>query len=138
SPFPGMDPFVEACGLWGDFHSRLIGAIRNTLLDSLPSGYVARSGLRHYVVQSMPSSNRPHKSPGAETEPVLLRAFIEEEYEEQFIDIFELEPERRLVTSIEVLSPSNKKRRSPGWKKYLRKRQALLLGKANLVELDLL
>src|SRR5262249_3912993 len=54
------------------------------------------------------------------------------------IDIFELEPERRLVTSIEVLSPSNKKKGSEGWNQYLRKRQALLLGKANLVEIDLL
>jgi hypothetical protein len=42
------------------------------------------------------------------------------------------------VTSIEVLSPSNKRKSSPGRKKYLRKRQALLLGKANLVEIDLL
>jgi hypothetical protein len=24
SPFTGMDPFIEACGLWGDFHSHLI------------------------------------------------------------------------------------------------------------------
>jgi hypothetical protein len=37
-----------------------------------------------------------------------------------------------------VLSPSNKKRGSVGWRKYLRKRQALLSGKANLVEIDLL
>lgn len=39
---------------------------------------------------------------------------------------------------ISVLSPSNKKKGSLGWKKYLRKRQALLLGQANLVEIDLL
>ena len=37
-----------------------------------------------------------------------------------------------------MLSPSNKRKGSPGWKKYLRKRKALLLGKANLVEIDLL
>jgi hypothetical protein len=67
-----------------------------------------------------------------------MRAFIATDYEEKFIDIFELKPERRLVTSIEILSPSNKRRGTPGWKKYLRKRQGLLLGKANLVELDLL
>lgn len=24
SPFPGMDPYIEACSLWGDFHNRLI------------------------------------------------------------------------------------------------------------------
>jgi hypothetical protein len=73
-----------------------------------------------------------------ESEPLALRAFIAADYEEAFIDIYERPPGRRLVTSIEVLSPSNKIRRSVGWKKYLRKRQALLLGKANLVEIDLL
>src|SRR5262249_15515748 len=61
-----------------------------------------------------------------------------EDFEEKFIDICESGAEHRLVTSIEVLSPSNKKRHSRGRRKYLRKRQGLLLGKANLVELDLL
>jgi hypothetical protein len=75
---------------------------------------------------------------GGEADSVTLRAFIEEDFNERFLDIYELQPERRLVTSIEVLSPSNKVRRSKGWKKYLRQRQALLLGKANLVEIDLL
>jgi hypothetical protein len=37
-----------------------------------------------------------------------------------------------------VLSPSNKERGSKGWKKYLRKRQALMLGEGSLVEIDLL
>src|SRR5262249_45382619 len=36
------------------------------------------------------------------------------------------------------LSPSNKRRGSEGWELYLRKRNALLLGSANLVEIDLL
>lgn len=54
------------------------------------------------------------------------------------MDIYEATPEQRLVTTIEVLSPSNKRRGSEGWDLYLRKRQALLLGEANLVELDLL
>jgi hypothetical protein len=68
---------------------------------------------------------------------VSMRAFIDFQFEETFLDVFELGPERRLVTSIEVLSPSNKARGTKGWKLYLRKRQALLLGKANLVEIDL-
>jgi hypothetical protein len=67
-----------------------------------------------------------------------MRAFIETEYRERFIEIYESDPERRLVTCIEVLSPSNKRRGSPGWEQYLRKRQALMLGEANLVEIDLL
>ncbi|HPM84774.1 MAG TPA: DUF4058 family protein [Candidatus Anammoximicrobium sp.] len=27
SPFPGMAPYIEACGLWGDFHDKLIGEL---------------------------------------------------------------------------------------------------------------
>jgi hypothetical protein len=162
SPFPGMDPFIEACGLWQDFHGHLIEKISEAIGAALPTGYLARAGKRSYVVlaeangkeehsflpdvkvtgsTARPAASgkrKPTSVPVAEAEPVELRAFIERDFEEKFIDIFELQPRRRLVTSIEVLSPSNKRRRSKGWRKYLRKRQALLLGKANLIEMDLL
>jgi hypothetical protein len=73
------------------------------------------------------------------TNPALtLRAFVAEEFREQFVEILTTEPERRLVTCIEVLSPSNKRHGSTSREQYLRKRQALLLGEANLVEIDLL
>jgi hypothetical protein len=157
-----MDPFIEASGLWEDFHGHLIEHIYDRISMALPAGYVARTGKRSYVVLAEANGKKEHRclpdvtvtvaaagqAPSgkgsatatsvADIESVELRAFVEQEFEEKFIDIFELKPERRLVTSIEVLSPSNKKRRSPGWKKYLRKRQGLLLGKSNLVELDLL
>jgi hypothetical protein len=71
-------------------------------------------------------------------EPVLMRAFVEEEHREAFVEIYEATPEQRLVTSIEVLSPSNKRPHTPGWDLYVRKRQSLLLGDVNLVEIDLL
>jgi hypothetical protein len=54
------------------------------------------------------------------------------------VEIYEATPEQRLVTCLEVLSPSNKRRGSEGWELYQRKRQALLLGAAHLVEIDLL
>jgi Protein of unknown function (DUF4058) len=76
--------------------------------------------------------------PVISAEPVLMRAFIEEEHREAFVEIYEAAPEQRLVTSIEVLSPSNKRPGTPGYELYLRKRQSLLLGDANLVEIDLL
>ena len=57
---------------------------------------------------------------------------------ESFIEIYEQAPEIRLVTCIEVLSPSNKRPGTEGWELYLRKRNALLLGQASLVEIDLL
>jgi len=63
---------------------------------------------------------------------------IEEEHREAFVEIYEMSPEQRLVTSIEVLSPSNKRPGTEGWELYQRKRQSLLLGDASLVEIDLL
>lgn len=27
SPFPGMDPYIEACNVWRDFHHHLIERI---------------------------------------------------------------------------------------------------------------
>jgi hypothetical protein len=164
SPFPGMDPFIEACGLWEDFHHHLIEKIYEELAGTVPERYTVRTGERSYVVladadgpTSYPfkpdarvttsasgESSSAQKAGTAlagtatESAPVTLRAFVEEEYRETFVEIYESIPEQRLVTSIEVLSPSNKRRGTEGWNLYLRKRQALLLGAANLVEIDLL
>jgi hypothetical protein len=163
SPFPGMDPYIEACGLWGDFHHDLISEIKNALAQAAPERYLVRAGERSYVVlvEEEGKASRPflpdvsvtterrkkptRKKSGAavaepvlSAEPVLMRAFIEEEHREAFVEIYEATPEQRLVTSIEILSPSNKRPRTPGYDLYLRKRQSLLLGDANLVEIDLL
>jgi hypothetical protein len=67
-----------------------------------------------------------------------MRAFIDEEHREAFVEIYEATPQQRLVTCIEVLSPSNKQPNTPGRDLYQRKRQSLLLGNVNLVEIDLL
>jgi hypothetical protein len=73
-----------------------------------------------------------------ETESVPMRAFIAEEFKEIFVEIYHQDEESNLVTCIEVLSPSNKRAGTEGWDQYERKRQALLLGRANFVEIDLL
>lgn len=163
SPFPGMDPYVEACGLWQDFHNHIIARISEQLGDALPERYLVRTGERSYVVlvesggmvshSFLPDVSvaaprgrrRATKNGGAAladpadaAEPVTMRAFIREEHRESFVEIREASPEQRLVTSIEVLSPSNKRPGTEGWEIYLRKRQSRLLGAANLVEIDLL
>jgi hypothetical protein len=69
---------------------------------------------------------------------VTLRAFIAEEHRERFVEIYEDDPEMRLVTTIEVLSPSNKRPNTEGWEQYQSKRYSALLGGVHLVELDLL
>ena len=43
SPFPGMDPFIEGCGLWEDFHGHLIEKIFETLAVTVPAKYVVRT-----------------------------------------------------------------------------------------------
>jgi hypothetical protein len=75
---------------------------------------------------------------GTDDIPVTMRALVEIEFRESFVEVHELRPERRLVTTLEVLSPSNKRYKSPGWFRYCRKRQSHLEGNANLVEIDLL
>src|SRR5262245_43209329 len=132
SPFPGMDPYIEACRLWRDFHSDLINEIKRALAVQLPRRFRLRTDERSYVelvetegktatpfypdVGVMgPQAGRtpPEASPAVTeaelgTEPVSLRAFIAEEFREKFLEITVDDPERRLVTCIEVLSPSNR------------------------------
>ena len=164
SPFPGMDPYIEACGMWADFHNDLVIQIKHALARVAPKHYFVRAGERshHVLVGADEKSDRPFfpdvrittpergkkptkKSGGAavaeiatEEEPLTLRAFLTEEHRETFVEIYEDDPELRLVTRIEVLSPSNKCPGTEGWKQYQRKRRSVLLGGVNLVEIDLL
>jgi hypothetical protein len=163
SPFPGMDPYIEARGLWGDFHDDLISEIKRALAQAAPERYLVRTGERSYVVlvESEGKISRPfvpdvsvtatrgRKKPSRKSaaalaeptgaiEPVEMCAFIDEEHREAFVEIYEATPEQRLVTCIEVLSPSNKQPNTPGRDLYHRKRQSLLLGNVSLVEIDLL
>src|SRR5437773_1814885 len=80
----------------------------------------------------------PGVEPAEEAESVRMQAFVAEEFEETFVEIYAEREERILVTCIEILSPSNKRRDTKGWRKYERKRQAMLLGRANFIEIDLL
>src|SRR5439155_26670015 len=109
SPFPGMDPYIEATGLLGDFHTHLIERIYDCLAQSAPERYLVRAGERSYVVlvesegetthpfmpdvsvTSSPSRQRADKpgtvalaEPSSGIEPKIMRAFIEEEHREAF------------------------------------------------------
>jgi hypothetical protein len=146
SPFPGMDPYLEAPGLWEGFHNRLIHKIDESLAQVLPRGYTIDTAVRSYVVlmdaegkdESLPRPDATVSEPPAAGESVPMQAFIAEQFEETFVEIYAEGEERILVTCIEVLSPSNKRRGTEGWHEYERKRQALLLGRANFIEIDLL
>jgi hypothetical protein len=162
SPFPGMDPFIEGQGLWGDFHDNFIIEIQRAIQRQLPINYVARVSDRTYVDSTDPELDivrqtffgpdveiqRLAKSSGvrpaaeglavADPPTVRMQALPEFEHREIFLDIYKLDPDQQLVTSIELLSPGNKRRGSVGWQLYERKRNLFINGQANLVEIDLL
>lgn len=165
SPFPGMDPYIEVSHLWEDFHSKLIGEIERALSARVPDRYVVRTGERSYVALAqvddegeervfLPDvtvasrrgparAERKSKGSGrvaARGEPgvVIMRALVKTEYREPFLEIRQVDPEHKLITGIEVISPSNKRPNTKGWRLYYRKRLAYLSGHANLVEIDLL
>ena len=155
SPFPGMDPYLEARGHWETLHAWLVPACAENLNPRLPREYIAQPhsritlvSLDEPAVQRLPDvlvgrrengpSHRP--DPGAsaiatlEASPIRLVKH-ETEVAERWIEIFHL-PEMELVTAIEILSPTNKV--GSGRSDYLRKRNALIDRPVNLVEIDLL
>jgi len=78
---------------------------------------------------------------GAGTDPVVVVApefAADDEDRELSAEIYTVQGERRLVTAIEVLSPSNKARGTDSRRLYIRKQMELLDSKAHLVEIDLL
>ena len=157
SPFPGMDPYIEERGLFEDFHNKLISEIERTLAAAVPERYVVRLPERYYVVleeadgkkahvfrpdigiaaQQPPSRTVAMAEPAVDDEGISMRAFVAEEFRETFVEVYITEPDETLVTCIEALSPSNKRSGSEGWNVYLKKRQAILMGTANFVEIDL-
>src|SRR5262245_18495641 len=60
SPFPGMDPYTEACGLWQGFHGRLVHRSDETLAAVLPRGYTIDTAVRSYVVVMEAEGKKEH------------------------------------------------------------------------------
>src|SRR3954453_10659934 len=94
SPFPGMDPYLEAQGRWPGFHNMLIACCSELLNRELPESYVAQTDERIALVSfDVPAALQ------------LVKHAVE--VRETWIEIDHL-PEMELVTAIEILSPSNK------------------------------
>jgi hypothetical protein len=153
SPFPGMDPYIEASGGWEDFHDRFLTHCGEALLEVLPSHYLVKVQERIAAITvpdadekravldigiSAPESARGNRDGGASTatiEPVTLEHLYAEPLKETYIQILR-RPDRKLVTVIELLSPTNKEGR--GRDAYIEKRDALLAQYVHIVEIDLL
>jgi hypothetical protein len=156
SPFPGMDPFIEMQE-WSDFHARFMTVISEVLTPDIRPRYIVRVERRVYVEQSfgdpeqaipdiaiLERTNFADKTiPAPTTDSTSTIAPVEcllpeiEETREYFLTIKDRETQR-IVTMIELLSPSNKRAKSVGNDKYISKRTEILQSDANLIELDFL
>ena len=160
NPFPGMNPYLEHPDLWPDFHNGLIGQLRDNLGPQLPDHYRialqrrveveepfgAPSELNLMIPDALVTSESVVTAPaGGETtaavaaptdEAVAVRVRMPREVSISWLRV-ETAPERELVTIVEVLSPTNK-RPGEGRRRYIRKREAIVAGLVNLVEIDLL
>lgn len=151
NPFPGMDPYLEG-DLWPTVHTDLCAEIARQLAPKLRPKYVALSTRRVVLappdeseglsVQRFPdvgilSSHVPGPSTATTVAaaPLIVAANFPEPIPHVSIEIRDV-AKRRLVTCIEVLSPTNK--RGPGRDEYAGKRFQLLSGDVHLVEIDLL
>jgi hypothetical protein len=156
SPFPGMDPYLEAADLREDVHANLATELRAQLQPQLIPRYVAV--LTPYVTYEdiaigevsavkpdlavLTSHTRPlpEGSPAPATAPLLgLSTIAEPEVpaKSQRIEIRTVGNET-LITVIEILSPANKRAGTEGFEAYQRKRRDLLRSPVHLLEIDLL
>lgn len=151
NPFPGMDPYLEG-PLWTSVHTSLVNEIARQLAPQLRPKYFALPQERVVVTVPDPSeiqfrtripdvgvyaSDETQARGGAAAiaAPLVLDALVPENAPNPYVEIRDVE-HRRLVTTIEVLSPSNK--RGPGAEEYRKKRQEMLASDVHYLEIDLL
>ncbi len=156
SPFPGMNPHLENPDLWSEVHSRLIVAIADAIAPPLRPNYYVAVEKRTYMAEPEDSvlvgipdvsvflksaQNQQGETSAAtavlpSSEPLTVAVPLMEEAQERYLEIREVKS-GAVITTIEVLSPKNK-RSGARREAYLRKRQQVLASLTHLVEIDLL
>lgn len=154
-PFPGMNPYLEHPELFPGLHHLLISEIARFLSPQLRPKYRVAVEVRTYETSDENSLQvgipdvtiRSRKTADDSTttnvavaepnvEPVKVRIPIDLIIKEGYLEVREVGTEA-LITTIEILSPSNK-RPGKGREKYLEKRKNVLETRTNLVEIDFL
>jgi len=151
TPFPGMDPFLEGY-LWPDVHHRLATDIARRLMPHLRPRYVARLevsviedkypevelGVMYPDVQIMARGRTLRESALIAADTPTLEAPYIISLPQVKITSVEIRDvaDNELITSIEILSPVNK--RDPGFSQYQQKQNRLRQAGVHLLEIDLL
>jgi hypothetical protein len=156
SPFPGMNPYLEHPRIWEDFHQNLATEIQRQLAPRIEPHYFAAltayTTYEEILIEDKPRKIKPDigvwRTPddplagvGAVVAiappPLLAPAVFELPLKLWSVEIHETEL-GTLVTSIEILSPVNKKSGHEAFTDYQRKRRDLMRSQVNLLEIDLL
>jgi hypothetical protein len=160
-----MDPYLEAPDIWPDFHDALASTLRATLNASLPAPYYARlqkrpelgvileAGVIHRIVPDVTVLRHPQpdrvtapigeagvaalEQPRTEATPGVELRIQTDSFQHRFVEILDAERGHKLVTLIEIVSPSNKQP-GPDRRAYEAKQREVLSSDASLIELDLL
>ncbi len=157
SPFPGMDPYLEAPSLWPDVHHGLISEMQAALNGRLRPRYHVRVEERVYISDEndpgrkaiipdlkivdigFPETNQRsfHAAGATVAEPLILTTLIEDEIHEARLEVIDTH-QHTVVTVIELLSPTNKIIGSRGRASYEQKRREIMTSSSHFVEIDLL
>jgi Protein of unknown function (DUF4058) len=155
SPFPGMDPYLEGY-MWADVHQGLASEFRKQLAPLVEPHYAVRLAVTMHndrvpahelgimypdveIVRPQPPTDRLiRETAGAVLiAPAPLSIPITMMIQVRLVSVEVRDvANNRLVTSIEIISPSNK--REPGLSAYLAKRDELRIAEVHLLEIDLL
>lgn len=147
--FPGMDPYLEDARIWPGVHASMIVYIRDKLQPSLRPRYIAAieervfvEGPDHHIIPDVwlrENADRTNASAviPVEEDTAVLVEVPELEIHETYITILDRTSGQRVVTVIEVVSPTNKYA-GPGRKSYLEKQAQVCQSDVHLVQIDLL
>jgi Protein of unknown function (DUF4058) len=127
-PFPGMDPYLAHPALWPGVHARLIVALAAQLSPRIQPRYVVSIEDRVFLetpyqqripdvwLQKLRDHNKPLQATTAPAAPIVVEA-EELEVHEHYLEILDLYRDQRVVTVIELVSPTNKAA-GPGCESY--------------------
>ena len=155
SPFPGMDPYLEHREIWPGFHADLAVELKRQLNRQMSERYYAE--VEVLTVSDDLDLEISHKTrpdvgvfettdleleltPDAATAtiaPAPITRLAPLPSRIRSVRVYRTATQE-LVTTIEILSPFNKRPASDGLSDYRRKRRLILASQVHLVEVDLL
>jgi hypothetical protein len=149
SPFPGMDPYMEDTNIFSDLHTTLIVHVKEALNRALPPRYMARTDRYVWIHEPTGDERCVLGEPdvyaadlastggvaGALAAPATARLPVIRRQGRRYLKILDAK-QQRVVTVVEILSPSNKGGEDRE-ASQLKRNEYLGLG-INLVEIDLL